>query len=384
MKPTCRSIAILASTYVTCTEGFALISSQRHVSASGHQHRRLNHVSSPSPSRLFTITNPSTLTLSMSSNDQENGQEPEIPEALKQRLQSSASGTPITSNTSSYTSNNNTQEGPGIIPSLFISGVLLFFAVSAIGPLLDSISVSSQPPAKTDLSLGDSVITRQDGDNKLKNYESKFDALSMEKIQEKLENLPVFYVGDGRGIMGNENVYFSYSEAESAAKGIGGSSVVKVTTLDQIMYPLILKRGNVKVSSVTPVEIRSAQQQQSADKTYKLVPSAAALNDAKDTSTTLKEGDIPLFIVERLAFAGPDGKPQVPLFLEKFDAITSYSRLRESGGNKLPEEPTLRTTSLLDVLDSMERGTRPGVGRLQFYGEVEDVLKADEMMASSR
>jgi hypothetical protein len=272
----------------------------------------------------------------MSSNDQENGQEPEIPEALKQRLQSSASGTPITSNTSSYTSSNNTQEGPGIIPSLFISGVLLFFAVSAIGPLLDSISVSSQPPAKTDLSLGDSVITRQDGDNKLKNYESKFDALSMEKIQEKLENLPVFYVGDGRGIMGNENVYFSYSEAESAAKGIGGSS------------------------------------------------SAAALNDAKDTSTTLKEGDIPLFIVERLAFAGPDGKPQVPLFLEKFDAITSYSRLRESGGNKLPEEPTLRTTSLLDVLDSMERGTRPGVGRLQFYGEVEDVLKADEMMASSR
>ena len=39
----------------------------------------------------------------------------------------------------------------------------------------------------------------------------------------------------------------------------------------------------------------------------------------------------------------------------------------------------MRTTSLLDVLDSMERGTRPGVSQLAFYGNAENVLKADEM-----
>ena len=61
--------------------------------------------------------------------------------------------------------------------------------------------------------------------------------------------------------------------------------------------------------------------------------------------------------------------------------MTSYARLRESGENKLPEEPTIRTTSLLDVLDSMERGTRPAVGQLQFYGNADDVLKADEMLS---
>ena len=94
---------------------------------------------------------------------------------------------------------------------------------------------------------------------------------------------------------------------------------------------------------------------------------------------TLKAGDIPLFVVERLAFAGNDGKPQVPLFTEKMDAITSYARLRESGGNELPEVPAIRTTSLLDVLDSMEKGTRPAVGQLVFYGNADDVLKADEM-----
>ena len=94
---------------------------------------------------------------------------------------------------------------------------------------------------------------------------------------------------------------------------------------------------------------------------------------------TSKDGDIPLFVVERLAFAGADGKPELPLFTEKEDAITSYSRLRESGGNKLPEQPSIRTTTLLDVLESMEKGTRPGVGQLQFYGNADDVLKADEM-----
>ena len=215
------------------------------------------------------------------------------------------------------------------------------------------------------------MVTRQDDVNRLKNYQSKFDAVSPSRIQQKLSNLPVFYIAKGDGEM-DANIYFSYNEANTAAASSDGS-VVKVTTLDQIMYPLILKReGMVTTTKSTPIEIKNAIASSSST-TYKLIPSAAALHDAKETGTTLKEGDVPLFSVARLAFAGSGGQPQVPLFLEKADGVTSYTRLGKS------DEAVVRTTSLLDVLDSMERGSRPAVGQLEFYGNAEDVMKADEM-----
>lgn len=267
-------------------------------------------------------------------------------------------------------SNNAKNEGPGIVAAIFGIGVLFFFAVSAFVPLLEVTSTS--PTAN--VGLGHSVVTRQDNGGSLKNYESKFDKLSKARIQEKLSNLPVFYLSNDGKV--NERIYFSFTEADAASKDLGAT--VKVTTLDQILYQLILKQGKIKSSS-TPSDIKQAIET-SSEAAYSLVPSAAALKDAQDTGTTLKENDIPLFVVERLAFAGNGNEgPQIPLFLEKADAITSYKRLRESGGNKLPEEPVIRTTSLMDVLDSMERGTRPGVSQLTFYGNAGDVLTADEM-----
>ena len=198
------------------------------------------------------------------------------------------------------------------------------------------------------------------------------------RIQQKLSNLPVFYIANSDGGM-QENIYFSYNEAKTNAAASDGN-VVKVTTLDQIMYPLILKReGMMTPTKSTPIEVKNAiAASSSSTTTYKLIPSAAALNDAKETGTTLKEGDVPLFSVARLAFAGSGGQPQVPLFLERADGVTSYERLGKS------DEAVVRTTSLLDVLDSMERGTRPAVGQLEFYGNAEDVMKADEMSSLSR
>lgn len=269
--------------------------------------------------------------------------------------------------TSTHMSSNDNQEGPGAVTAVFIVAVLLFFVVSAFAPLLDFASIQ---PSSKDLNLGDAVVTRQDDMNKLKNYQSKFDALSPSRVQTKLSNLPVFFISRDGGVM-DSNVYFSFNEAAAA-----GGGTVKVTTLDQIMYPLILKRdGFFKPTAATPVEVKNALASL-GDKTYNLIPSAAATKDAKDTGTTLKEGDVPLFIIERLAFAGSGGQPQVPLFLEKADGVTSYSRLGKS------DQPIVRTTSLLDVLDSMERGTRPAVGQLEFYGNADDVLKADEMSSS--
>ena len=193
-------------------------------------------------------------------------------------------------------------------------------------------------------------------------------------------------MSDGNGGM-EDKIYLSFTEAENVAKSSSSGVSVKVITLDQVLYPLILNRGDkVKTSKNTPVEIRNARESISAEggattKKYSIVPSKAALGDAK--GMTLKDGDIPLFVVERLAFASNEvgGGAQLPLFTERDDAITSYNRLRE-GGSKLPEEPIIRTTSLLDVLESMEKGTRPGVGQLVFYGKADDVLRADGMMSS--
>lgn len=279
-----------------------------------------------------------------------------------------------TTTTTLQMSSNNENEGPAPVTAIFISFVLLFFVLSAFAPLLDFASIQ---PTNQDLNLNDAVIARQDtdGNQKLKNYQSKFDAVSTGRIQQKLSNLPVFYIVSGDNGAMQENIYFSYNEAIQASGGEG--STVKVTTLDQILYPLILKRGEMFTpTKATPIEVKNAiaSMSDSATTTYKLIPSAAALTDAKETGTTLlKENDIPLFSIQRLAFAGTGGQPQVPLFLERADGITSYTRLGKS------DEAVVRTTSLLDVLESMERGTRPGVGQLEFYGNAEDVMKADEM-----
>ncbi len=65
--------------------------------------------------------------------------------------------------------------------------------------------------------------------------------------------------------------------------------------------------------------------------------------------------------------------PQVPIFLERADGITSYKRLgKEDGGSGT-------NYVIVGCVGEMERGTRPGVGQLEFYGNAEDVLKADEM-----
>ena len=113
--------------------------------------------------------------------------------------------------------------------------------------------------------------------------------------------------------------------------------------------------------------------------TYQLIASKAASNQAKEFQLDLGGGnDIPLFVADRLAFASSDG-PQVPLFLDKDDCVLSYQRLRE-GKSTLPENPNIRTTTLMETLNSMEKGTRPGVSQLAFYATADDVNKAAEML----
>jgi hypothetical protein len=46
----------------------------------------------------------------------------------------------------------------------------------------------------------------------------------------------------------------------------------------------------------------------------------------------------------------------------------------------MPEAPTVRVTTLNAELFSMEKGTRPGVTQLAFYGTAEDLLKASDLI----
>lgn len=134
-----------------------------------------------------------------------------------------------------------------------------------------------------------------------------------------------------------------------------------------------------------PSEIQKAEAELASNietgvspRTYRLIPSKTAVDQAKEFNMKLAENDIPLFVADRLAFASPRG-PQLPLFTDKSDCVFSYQRLRE-GKNSLPEQPLIRTASLLDELNSMERGTRPGVSQLAFYATADDVTKAAELL----
>lgn len=126
------------------------------------------------------------------------------------------------------------------------------------------------------------------------------------------------------------------------------------------------------------VEKAEAALSENPEKLYRLIPSKAAVDQANEYKMNLLANDIPLFVADRLAFAGAKG-PQLPLFVDKNDCMLSYQRLR-SGKSSLPEQPNIRTTSLLDELYSMEKGTRPGVSQLAFYATAEDVNKAASMV----
>lgn len=127
--------------------------------------------------------------------------------------------------TSSNLSMARDDEGPGLLASIGILLIMIIFVGTGLLPLMDG-------GGDRDLSIADSVVTRQDVPTKLQNFESKQDRLSRATIQEKLSSLPVFYISEGGSM--KTDLYLSYADAVDAASGINGASV-KVTSLDQVM-----------------------------------------------------------------------------------------------------------------------------------------------------
>jgi hypothetical protein len=118
-------------------------------------------------------------------------------------------------------------EGPGTLTAVGILLIMALFVGSAILPLLEG--------GGKDLSIADSVVTRQDIPGKLQTFESKQDSLSRATIQGKLSAVPVFYLSDGTSM--KSDIYLSYADAQEAANG---GATVKATSLDQVMYVRII------------------------------------------------------------------------------------------------------------------------------------------------
>jgi len=271
-------------------------------------------------------------------------------------------------------------KGPGGTGVSITAAILLFiFVAGSLLPLAGTFGTKGQ------MSIADSVVTRQDASGKLQNLESKKLSLSRSAIQEKLNSVPVFFItttGNG-GSNIDTDIYLSFEDANAASARIS-SSTVKGTTLDQVMYPLVLKRGRMRMAP-PPVDVERAERKlldldKSDAPAYRLIPSKVSVQQAREFNLELSNSDIPLFVADRLAFGSPKG-PQLPLFLDKDDCIASYKRLRQ-GKSALPEEPNIRTSTLLETLVSMERGTRPGVSQLAFYATAGDLLRLTEMLSN--
>jgi len=213
-------------------------------------------------------------------------------------------------------------------------------------------------------------------------------------IQAKLNTVPVFYLPDAGGI--RRDLYLSYDDAVAAAFSSGGKPTdVRATTLDQVYYPLILRRGRMRMAPPPP-GITAAEASlvgdavEGAREVYRLVPSAAAVAglsaaDAKDIDVGGVDGSgVPVFSAERLAFAGPEG-PQLPLFFNEQDCAETYQRLRLSprGNGRLPEKPVIRVSSLFDQVKSMERGDKPVLNSYAFYSNNYDLIHAQDLIGNA-
>jgi hypothetical protein len=122
-------------------------------------------------------------------------------------------------------------DGPGLLPTLGVIGIIIIFVATSFLPPMD---ISGGAPAN----IADSVVTKQDAPDKFKNFENtKFDKLSRATIQEKLNAIPVFYLVDNSDGSMQTNIFLSYQDARdsSSAADDKSATVIKATTLDQVM-----------------------------------------------------------------------------------------------------------------------------------------------------
>ena len=96
-----------------------------------------------------------------------------------------------------------------------------------------------------------------------------------------------------------------------------------------------------------------------SEKKMEIVPSKESIWAAKDMGVNMAENgnDVPLFVVNSLAFKTKKGEVVTPLFLEKSDCESTFKRLVQDGSGL--EEASITVLSLRNVLKGMEEGMLP-------------------------
>eukprot|EP00611_Tribonema_gayanum_P026424 TRINITY_DN6293_c0_g1_i1.p1 TRINITY_DN6293_c0_g1~~TRINITY_DN6293_c0_g1_i1.p1 ORF type:complete len:359 (-),score=129.59 TRINITY_DN6293_c0_g1_i1:174-1223(-) len=214
-------------------------------------------------------------------------------------------------------------------------------------------------------------------------------SLTRGEIQKKLSQLPVFYISNAQGgaYVGGDGVGRFYMSADDAAADLAALSdaaapsalSVAATTLDDVWYPLIARKASQSAPSGAGAAARS-----DPSATYRLVASKAQAAHADEVLPTWRgseeEGAVPLWIADRLAFAGGygGGKVKIPLFTTLEDLNASWARLKGDAGGSGAPTPAVQVSSLQATVSKFERGG--GDARLlEFYPDIESIEAAEKL-----
>ncbi|KAG5179734.1 hypothetical protein JKP88DRAFT_261239 [Tribonema minus] len=262
-------------------------------------------------------------------------------------------------------------------------------------------------------------------------------SLTRGEIQKKLSQLPVFYISNAQGgaYVGGDGIGRFYMSADDAAADLAALSdaaapselSVAATTLDDVWYPLIARKGGASQSArwyafaaryaglsvaattldgvwyplgarkggaagavlyirahVLMKSMRSLEGVSDQHATYRLVASKAQAAHADEVLPTWRgsegEGAVPLWIADRLAFAGGygGGKVKIPLFTTLEDLNASWARLKGDAGGSGAPTPAVQVSSLQATVSKFERGG--GNARLlEFYPDIESIEAAEKL-----
>ncbi|CAM9706181.1 unnamed protein product [Discosporangium mesarthrocarpum] len=211
-------------------------------------------------------------------------------------------------------------------------------------------------------------------------FKGAMTSMSRQEIQKKLSQVPVFFLRESNGgvhTIGGEGQFFMAPEdAQAKLLQLGEKSDIKVsaTTLDDIFYPLIQKRGpnsNPLGAEVSGKSDTSAQ--------YRLIARrdqvAAAVKTAGNT-LKIEEGSVPIWMADSLAFQGV-GKIKVPLFTNLADLETSWARLREAG-SVTEDSPKIQVSTIGEAVRRMEKGGG-GNRMLEFFADMDAIEQAEKL-----
>jgi len=192
--------------------------------------------------------------------------------------------------------------------------------------------------------------------------------LTRREINSKLQQVPVFYAtksSSGLAVLTADNdlgIFFTNPEdAEVFAKSKGAN--VGVTTLDDVYYTL-LERKTKLASYLGGVAGNS-----DPNAKYVLRLSSTETKNVNEDWKTGHTDDIPLYRVQNLAFSKAEGL-EIPLFLNKQDAIASYDRLETD--KKKKDAPDIQVTSLKDMISIFGQGGIEGRA-IEFYPSIASI-----------